>query len=64
MGLYSISYYFAITSLTTVGYGDVGAFTTSEMLIAILWMIFGVVVYTFIMGTIASVLASMDARRE
>jgi len=56
--------YFAITSLTTVGYGDISAFTTAEMIIAMLWMMFGVGVYSFIVGTLSSVLSSMDAKTE
>ena len=34
--IYLIWLYFAITSLTTVGYGDISAFTTAEMIIAML----------------------------
>ena len=62
--LYLICLYFAITSLTTVGYGDISAFTTAEMFIAMMWMMFGVGVYSFIVGTLSSVLTSMDARSE
>jgi len=62
--IYLIWLYFAITSLTTVGYGDISAFTTAEMIIAMLWMMFGVGVYSFIVGTLSSVLSSMDAKTE
>ena len=62
--LYLIWLYFAITSLTTVGYGDISAYTSAEMIIAMIWMIFGVAVYSFIVGTLSSLLTSMDARAE
>jgi hypothetical protein len=62
--LYLICLYFAITSLTTVGYGDISGYTTAEMIIAMLWMMFGVGVYSFIVGTLSSVLSSMDAKTE
>ena len=62
--LYLVCLYFAITSLTTVGYGDISAFTSAEMIIAMMWMMFGVGVYSFIVGTLSSVLTSMDAKSE
>lgn len=62
--LYLISFYFAFTILTTVGYGDIVAYTTEEVCIAILWMIFGVCVYSFIIGTLTALFAAMDAKQE
>ena len=62
--LYLISFYFAFTSLTTVGYGDIVAYTDAEVMIAILWMIFGVCVYSFIIGTLTALFAAMDAKQE
>jgi hypothetical protein len=59
---YITSLYFAMTSLTTVGYGDISIRTHSEVVMALIWMIFGVFIYSFILGTLTSVLASMDSR--
>jgi hypothetical protein len=53
-----------MTSLTTVGYGDVSVRTHTEIIISLIWMIFGVFIYSFILGTLTSVLASMDSRSE
>ena len=55
--LYLTSFYFAFTILTTVGYGDIVAYTTIEVIIAIFWMIFGVCVYSFVIGTLTAIFA-------
>jgi voltage-gated potassium channel Kch len=54
--LYLAGLYFAITTLTTVGYGDISAGTTGEYIICILWMMFGVGFYSLLAGTLSSVL--------
>jgi uncharacterized protein (UPF0147 family) len=61
--LYLIGLYFAITTLTTVGYGDFSAGTTGEYIIGILWMMFGVGFYSLLAGTLSSVLTSLDAKQ-
>ena len=58
--LYLFSLYWAITTLTTVGLGDMNAGTPTERGICILWMMFGVGFYSFTVGSISSVLSSMD----
>jgi hyperpolarization activated cyclic nucleotide-gated potassium channel 1 len=60
--LYITSLYWALTTLTTVGYGDIAAFTEGEMVICMIWMMFGVGFYSFTVGTLSSVLSSMDAK--
>eukprot|EP01017_Pseudomicrothorax_dubius_P021634 TRINITY_DN2328_c0_g2_i4.p1 TRINITY_DN2328_c0_g2~~TRINITY_DN2328_c0_g2_i4.p1 ORF type:complete len:833 (+),score=237.86 TRINITY_DN2328_c0_g2_i4:185-2683(+) len=59
---YIASYYWALQTLTTVGYGDLPAGTTAERTLAIFWMIFGVGFYSFTIGNIASILANLDKR--
>ena len=59
--LYIASYYFTVTTITTVGYGDISATQTTERCIAILMMIFGVVAFSFATGTLSSILQSFDA---
>jgi predicted membrane protein len=59
--LYIAAYYFTVTTITTVGYGDITATQTQERLVAILLMIFGVVAFSFATGTLSSILASFDA---
>ena len=43
-----------------MGLGDINAHTNSERAICILWMMFGVGFYSFTVGSISSVLSSMD----
>lgn len=60
--LYISALYWSLTTLTTVGYGDISAYTTGEQVICMLWMMFGVGFYSFTVGTLSSVLSSMDAK--
>ena len=47
-------FYFCLSVLTTVGYGDVHAYTDFELLFSIAWMLFGVAFYSFMIGIISS----------
>jgi hypothetical protein len=60
--LYLVSLYWAFTTLTTVGYGDIAAFSDSEIILSLIWMLFGVGIYSFIIGSLTSVLSNYDAR--
>mgnify|MGYP001133809363 CR=1 FL=1 len=62
--LYMAGFYWAFTILTTVGFGDIHAYTTSEMIICILWMLFGIVVYSYLISNLTSVLSSIDAKQS
>jgi hypothetical protein len=46
--------------LTTVGFGDIGAGTTFERVLCMIWMLFGVGFYSFVVGTLSSVISSLD----
>jgi voltage-gated potassium channel len=60
---YIQSLYFAVTTLTTVGYGDVTAATNAERLYVMVMMLFGVGVYGYVIGNVASILARVDPAR-
>jgi uncharacterized membrane protein (UPF0182 family) len=53
---YLTSFYFTITTITTVGYGDININTWSEKIMCILIMISGVISFTFASGSLASIL--------
>eukprot|EP00746_Dinoflagellata_sp_MGD_P027216 gnl/MRDRNA2_/MRDRNA2_164207_c0_seq1.p1 gnl/MRDRNA2_/MRDRNA2_164207_c0~~gnl/MRDRNA2_/MRDRNA2_164207_c0_seq1.p1 ORF type:complete len:806 (-),score=175.04 gnl/MRDRNA2_/MRDRNA2_164207_c0_seq1:619-3036(-) len=60
---YLHSMYFIITTLTTVGYGDISASTNAEIVVAILLMMGGVLGYSIAVGTVSSVLMQVDQRQ-
>lgn len=56
--------YWAFTTLTTVGYGDIAAKTPAQMLFASFVQVTGVGVFGFVLSNVASLLSRMDAARE
>jgi hypothetical protein len=59
---YIIAFYFALTTVTTVGYGDFYATSIAEMIWAMFCMIIGVIVFSYVSGSLASLLTNSDAR--
>lgn len=58
--VYIQSFYFTVTTMTTVGYGDMSANTMNEQLFCILLMVLGVIVFTTISGALSSVMTNFD----
>ncbi|KAJ3383095.1 hypothetical protein HDU84_003877 [Entophlyctis sp. JEL0112] len=61
--IYGFSVYWAVTTLTTTGYGDIRPESDSERLFAVLTMTCGIFFFGYVSGTIASALSNMDSRR-
>lgn len=61
--LYLRSLYWTVTTLATVGYGDITPKTTAEIILAILMMITGVSLYAFAVGNVVSIVNDLDAGR-
>ena len=59
---YFNSFYWAFQTVTTVGYGDFTVQTTTEYILALIWMIIGVNFYSFTIGNVSSIIASMDQK--
>jgi len=53
---YLLSIYFVVTTMTTVGYGDNYACTSLERAFCIILMVIGVIIFTYISGTLSSIL--------
>ena len=49
--------YWAVTTFTTVGYGDISAYTESEKILAMIWMIMAVYFISFSIGSLSSMLS-------
>lgn len=60
---YLTSLYWAFTTLTSVGYGDIVPHTNGEKIFAMWVMIFGAVVYATIFGNVALIIQSFDAEQ-
>ena len=55
--------YYTVTTITTVGYGDISATDTNERLLAILIMIVGVISFSFATGTLTSLISNVDSKQ-
>lgn len=62
--LYLISFHWTLTTITTVGYGDVTAGTTFEKTFNLFVMSIGVIMYSFAIGSLSSIVASYEAKSE
>jgi hypothetical protein len=57
---YVCSAYFVLTTMATVGYGDISPQTTLERIFGCVLMVVGVVSFTFVSGALASILSNFD----
>ena len=53
---YLYSFYWAMQTLATLGYGDLPAITPKEIFLCLVWMIVGVGFYSFVVGNFSSIL--------
>jgi hypothetical protein len=52
--------YFTVTTILTVGYGDIRAYNTDEKLFCIFLMLIGVLSFSFATGSLSSIISSYD----
>ena len=60
--IYVVAFYWTITTITTVGYGDITGTNTLERLFSSLIILIGVVAFSFVQGSIASILQNNDPK--
>lgn len=60
--IYLAAVYWATTTLTTVGYGDIKAYNNKERIMACLSMIIGIFLYSYIIGSLTNLLSNLDVR--
>lgn len=60
MELYATGVYFAMQTLTTVGYGDIEVVTSDEMLMCIAFEFIGVIFFSFAAGSLTNILSNSD----
>ncbi len=59
--LYVLGLYWALQTITTVGYGDFGSGNFGELLITTIWMCIGVAFYSFTVGAVTSTIVSQTS---
>lgn len=59
--LYVSSCYFSVTTVVTVGYGDITAISSGEKLVAIFLMLIGVIAFSYATGALANIIANSDS---
>jgi hypothetical protein len=60
--LYICSVYFVVTTVLTVGYGDIVAQSMLEKVFCIILMLIGVLSFSFSTGTLSAIIQSVDER--
>ena len=58
--MYVLALYWAIMTITTIGYGDIPSGTTSERMVAITSMIIGAGLFSYVVGTMTSLIQGLD----
>jgi hypothetical protein len=58
--LYVTCFYFAVTTITTVGYGDISGNSTLEMWICFFLHLIGVLSYSFASGSLTTIISNYD----
>ena len=61
---YLLCLYWALQTLTTVGFGDIGGKTVFERIFCCCWMLAGIAFYSFAIGNMSNLIASMDKNTE
>ena len=61
--LYMTSFYFTVTTIVTVGYGDITPVSIIEKIICVCLMVTGVIGFSFVTGALASIISNEDSNQ-
>jgi Trk-type K+ transport system membrane component len=59
--VYLTTIYFTVTTITTVGYGDISITTKAEKIFCILIMVIGVIAFSLASGSLMSIIENQDS---
>jgi hypothetical protein len=59
---YLTAFYFTVTTITTVGYGDISGGTKTEKVFCIFIQVVGVIAFSIASGSLASIITSYDTK--
>jgi hypothetical protein len=59
-----VAVYWAFQTLTTVGYGDISAYTNYERMLAMAWIILGCGFYSYTIGNLQLIMNEIDVRNS
>jgi Ion channel len=62
LSLYLTAFYFTVTTIVTVGYGDITPYNNAERCFVIFLMLVGVISFSFATGTLSSIIQSHDSK--
>lgn len=57
-----MSFYWAISTICTVGFGDINSVTLSEKWFNIVWIIIGVAFHSYVVGTLSSLMNDQESK--
>jgi hypothetical protein len=61
MEIYMLSLYWTITTITTVGYGDISGTNSIERIFCSIIMLIGVISFSYANGSLSSILTTYDS---
>lgn len=61
---YILSFYWAITTICTVGFGDIYPVNFIEKIFNIIWIMVGVAFYSYTVGTLTTILNNLNKKKS
>ena len=62
--MYFLSFYWAISTICTVGFGDVVPITLIEKVFNLIWIMVGVAFYSYTVGTLSTMMNNLNKKKS